>query len=45
MPLDEKLYNIIYSYHKYKLPVRILDEAYKFYPEEFKKFKNLKILK
>ncbi|EJE7235624.1 TetR/AcrR family transcriptional regulator [Clostridium sporogenes] len=46
MPLDEKLYNIIYSYHKYKLPVRILDEAYKFYPEEFKKiqeFKNFKI--
>ncbi|WP_235838162.1 TetR/AcrR family transcriptional regulator [Clostridium tepidum] len=43
IPLDEKLYHIIYSYHKYKLPVRILDEAYKLYPEEFKKFNNLKI--
>ncbi len=46
IPLDEKLYHIIYSYHKYKLPVRILDEVYKFYPEEFKKiqeFKNFKV--
>lgn len=46
IPLDKKLYHIIYSYHKYKLPVRILDEAYKFYPEEFKKiqeFKNFKV--
>ncbi len=45
MPLDEKLYNIIYSYHKYKLPVRILDEAYKFYPEEFKKIQEFKDFK
>jgi len=35
MPLDEKLYNIIYSYHK----------AYKFYPEEFKKIQEFKDFK
>ena len=43
--LVDKLNSIIYSYHKYKLPVNVLDEAYKFYYEEWEKIKKLKDLK
>jgi hypothetical protein len=35
----------MYSYHKYKLPVKVLDEAYKFYYDEWKKIQELKDFK
>lgn len=43
--LEDKLNSIIFSYHKYKLPVSILDEAYKFYYEKWKEIESLKNLK
>lgn len=43
--LLDKLNSIIYSYHKYKLPVDVLDEAYKFYYDEWKKVHELKDFK
>ncbi len=43
--LAEILNSIIYSYHKYKLPVSILDEAHKFYYEEWEKLQELKNFK
>ncbi|WP_125152649.1 TetR/AcrR family transcriptional regulator [Clostridium rectalis] len=43
--LEEKLYNIIYSYHKYKLPIKVLDEVYKFYPDQWEKVQQLKRFK
>ncbi len=41
----QRLNSIIYSYHKYKLPVSILDEAHKFYYEEWEKIQELKNFK
>lgn len=43
--LIDKLNCIIYSYHKYKLPVNVLDEAYKFYYDEWDKIQKLKDFK
>ncbi|WP_102400262.1 TetR/AcrR family transcriptional regulator [Haloimpatiens massiliensis] len=43
--LEDKLSSIIFSYHKYKLPVSILDEAYKFYYEKWKEIESLKNFK
>lgn len=43
--LIDKLNSIIYSYHKYKLPSNILDEAYKFYHEEWEKVQELRNFK
>ena len=43
--LEEKLNSVIFSYHKYKLPVNILDEAHKFYYEEWEKIQELKEFK
>ncbi|MDF2884335.1 MAG: TetR family transcriptional regulator, partial [Clostridiaceae bacterium] len=43
--LVDKLNSIMYSYHKYKLPVKVLDEAYKFYYDEWKKIQELKDFK
>lgn len=43
--LEEKLTSIIFSYHKYKLPINILDEAHKFYYEEWEKIQDLKDFK
>ena len=43
--LEDKLNSIIFSYHKYKLPINILDEAHKFYYEEWEKIQELKEFK
>lgn len=43
--LVDKLNSIIYSYHKYKLPINVLDEAYKFYYHEWEKIQKLKDFK
>lgn len=43
--LEDKLNSIIYSYHKYKLPVKVLDEAYNFYYDEWQKIQELKNFK
>lgn len=43
--LVEKLNSIIYSYHKFKLPVNVLDEAYKFNYAEWEKFQQLRDFK
>lgn len=43
--LENKLNSLIYSYHKYKLPVNVLDEAYKFYYEHWEKVQELKNFK
>lgn len=43
--LEDKLNSIMYSYHKYKLPIKVLDEAYKFYYDEWRKVKELKDFK
>ncbi|GKX67413.1 TetR/AcrR family transcriptional regulator [Inconstantimicrobium mannanitabidum] len=43
--LEEKLNSIIYSYHKYKLPISVLDEAYKFYQDQWEKVQQLKDFK
>ena len=43
--LVDKLNSIIYSYHKYKLPVNVLDEAYKFYYDEWEEIQKLKDFK
>ncbi len=43
--LEDKLDSIIFSYHKYKLPINILDEAYIFYHDEWKKVQELKDFK
>lgn len=43
--LIDKLNSIIYSYHKYKLPVAVLDEAHKFYYDEWEKVQKLKDFK
>ncbi|MCR3760871.1 TetR/AcrR family transcriptional regulator [Clostridium felsineum] len=41
----EKINNIIYSNHKYKLPIKILKDMEIFYPEAFKKLNLLKDFK
>lgn len=43
--LVDKLNSIVYSYHKYKLPVNVLDEAYKFYYNEWSKIQELRNFK
>ncbi|MBU3184957.1 TetR/AcrR family transcriptional regulator [Clostridium estertheticum] len=43
--LEDKLNSIIFSYHKYKLPVKTLDEAHKFYYDEWNKLQDLKDFK
>lgn len=43
--LVDKLNAIIYSYHKYKLSANVLDEAYKFYYDEWEKVQELKNFK
>ncbi|NNU74451.1 TetR/AcrR family transcriptional regulator [Clostridium estertheticum] len=43
--LEDKLNSIIFSYHKYKLPVNTLDEAHKFYYDEWNKLQDLKDFK
>lgn len=43
--LVEKLNSIICSYHKYKLPMKVLDEAYKFYYDEWNRIQELKDFK
>lgn len=43
--LEDKLHSIIYSYHKYKLPVSILDEIHKFYYKQWEKIQELKTFK
>lgn len=43
--LDEKIKNIIYSYHKYKIPVEILHESKLYYPGHWKALNDLKEFK
>ncbi|MCY6959798.1 TetR/AcrR family transcriptional regulator [Clostridium brassicae] len=43
--LLDNLNSIIYSYHKFKLPVSIIDETRKFYPEQWVKVEELKKFK
>ncbi|ERI95474.1 transcriptional regulator, TetR family [Clostridiales bacterium oral taxon 876 str. F0540] len=43
--LTDKINAMIYSYHKYKLPVKVYDEACNFYPEEWKELQRLKDFK
>ena len=43
--LVDKLNSIVYSYHKYKLPIKVLDEAYKFYHDEWEKINKLRDFK
>ncbi|MDD3225742.1 MAG: TetR/AcrR family transcriptional regulator [Clostridium sp.] len=40
--LVDKLNAIIYSYHKYRLPKHVFDEAYKFYNKEWQEVQKLK---
>lgn len=42
---SEKLHAIVYSNHKYRLPVALLNEAKQFYPEEWEKIEELKQFK
>lgn len=41
----EKLNSIIYAYHKFRLPSHVLDEAYKFYYDEWEKVQELRDFK
>ena len=43
--LIDKLSAVVYAYHKYKIPVRILDETSTFFPNEWKKIEDLKRFK
>lgn len=43
--LTDKINAIIYSYHKYSLPVNVYDEAYKFYHKEWEEVQKLKDFK
>lgn len=38
----EKIHQIVYSNHKYKLPIKLLNEAKLFYPEEWNEIEKLK---
>lgn len=41
----EKIHAIVYSSHRYRLPVSVLNEAEQFYPDEWVKIKQLKQFK
>ena len=41
----EKIHAIVHSSHRYRLPVRIMDEAKQFYPDEWAKIETLKQFK
>lgn len=41
----KKIHEIVYSNHRYKLPVMLLNEAKKFYPGEWEKIEKLKQFK
>lgn len=41
----EKLHDIVYSKHKYKLPIKLLNEAKLFYPKEWQQVNELKEFK
>ncbi|MVB12280.1 Bacterial regulatory proteins, tetR family [Caprobacter fermentans] len=41
----DKIHAIVHSSHRYRLPVRIMDEAKQFYPDEWAKVKDLKQFK
>lgn len=41
----DKIHEIVYSDHRYKLPVLVLSEAKKFYPNEWAKIEELKQFK
>lgn len=41
----EKIHTIVHSSHRYRLPVRIMDEAKLFYPDEWTKIEGLKQFK
>lgn len=41
----KKIHEIIYSNHRYRLPVVLLNEVRKFYPDEWVKIQNLKQFK
>lgn len=43
--LIDKLNTVVYSYHKYRLPVAVVDEAHKFYYDEWQKVQDLKNFK
>lgn len=40
-----KIHAIVHSSHRYRLPVRIMDEAKQFYPDEWEKIEKLKQFK
>lgn len=40
-----KIHSIVHSSHRYRLPVRIMDEAKQFYPDEWAKIEDLKQFK
>lgn len=41
----EKIHDIVHSSHRYRLPVRIMDEAKQFYPDEWDRIEELKKFK
>lgn len=41
----EKIHAIVHSSHRYRLPVRLMDEAKQFYPEEWARIEDLKRFK
>lgn len=43
--LSEKCHKIIYTYHKYKLPISVMDEIKKYYDDEWNEIKALKEFK
>lgn len=45
IPLEEKIKKIIFSYHKYKIPAKILQETKLYYPEEWMKLNELREFK
>lgn len=43
--INEKFHKIIYSYHKYKLPASVIEEAKLYYPDNWKQVIELKEFK
>ena len=41
----EKIHAIVHSSHRYRLPVRLMDEARQFYPDEWARIEDLKQFK
>lgn len=41
----EKIHAIVHSSHRYRLPVRLMDEAKQFYPDEWARIEDLKRFK